>query len=106
MIIVADIIKTAPDGIGKAMEWASKAFDYLKKAGLVPGRCTLMRPHTGDRNERLTFASRYASLSEYDEYMNKCLADSGYTRLIEELRKQDWFCGSEKRISDVIKVSD
>ena len=38
MIIVMDIIKTSPGGIGKALEWATKAFDYLKKAGLIPGK--------------------------------------------------------------------
>lgn len=65
MIVVIDIIKTAPGGIGKAVDWASDIFDYFKKAGLVPGRFTLMRPHTGFRNEQIAFAAQYTSLAEW-----------------------------------------
>jgi hypothetical protein len=106
MIIVADIIKTAPGGIGKAVDFATKVFDYIEKTGLITGRFSIFRPHTGDRNARVVFAAWYDSLAEYETSLNKCVADSGYIAFIEELRAADWFLGSEKRISDVIKASD
>ena len=106
MIIVTDVIKTTPSGIGKALDFAAKVTEYIKKAGLIPGRYSVLRPYSGTRNGSVIFTARYASLTELNDQDKKCFSDSEYMALIMELRGADWFTGSERNIYTVEQSSD
>jgi hypothetical protein len=102
MIIVTDKITTTPVGIGKGLEFLERMLKELSESGVMRNQWTLLRPHTGGREVTLVATARFSSMAEYEEFDKNRMADSGYKKLVSEVREADWFLGNERTIYDVI----
>ena len=104
MIIVTTRIYVAMGKMSVGLDWAERVTKILSRVSSPTSKWWLLRSLTSNPNA-FAFVGEYASMAEFEEFMNKAGADPAYLALIKEMAETDWALSNERTISQVVKES-